>query len=80
MMEKSAIIVKPDGVQRGLIGEIKWRMQRFSLRKTNGIITDSESSKKDIKKYVGLSDGRISVVHLAAGEEFKVIKIGRAHV
>lgn len=66
-------IVFPENFPRGIVGEIKWRMQRFSLKKANEIITDSESSKKDVKKYIGASDKKISVVHLAAGEEFKVI-------
>lgn len=64
-------IVFPENFPRGLIGELKWRMQKFSLKKASEIITDSESSKRDIKKYVGVSDKKISVVHLAAGEEFK---------
>ena len=58
---------------RGLRGEIKWQMQRYALKKANAIITDSNCSKKDIVKHVGVPAERVSVVYLAAGEEFKII-------
>ncbi len=66
-------IVFPDAFPRGIKGEVKWQMQRLSLRKTNRIITDSKSSKDDVIKYVGVKDSLIDVVYLAAGEEFKVV-------
>ncbi len=31
-MEKSVVLVKPDGVQRGLIGEVMHRFERKGLR------------------------------------------------
>lgn len=46
-------------------------MQKFSLRRASAVITDSESSRKDIIKYVGIRPEKISVVYLAAGEQFK---------
>ncbi len=58
---------------RGLRGEIKWQMQRYALKKANAIITDSNCSKKDIVKHVGVPAEKVSVVYLAAGEEFKII-------
>lgn len=58
---------------RGLKGEIKWQMQKYALKKANAIITDSNCSKKDIIKRVGVPAERVSVIYLAAGEEFKII-------
>jgi glycosyltransferase involved in cell wall biosynthesis len=58
---------------RGIRGEIKWQMQRYALKKAHAIITDSESSKKDIVKRVGVPADKIFVIYLAAGEEFKII-------
>jgi glycosyltransferase involved in cell wall biosynthesis len=69
-------IVFPNAFPKGIKGEIKWQMQRFSLRKANVIITDSEASKKDILKYVGAKEKRVKVVYLAAGEEFKRLEKG----
>jgi glycosyltransferase involved in cell wall biosynthesis len=67
-------IVFKKNFPRGLKGEIKWQMQRYALRKANAIITDSNCSKKDIVKHVGVSAERVTVIYLAAGEEFKVIE------
>ena len=64
-------IIFPEAFPRGIKGELKWQMQRFSLKKTNAIITDSNSSQKDIIKRVGVSQPKVDVVYLAAGEVFK---------
>jgi glycosyltransferase involved in cell wall biosynthesis len=64
-------IVFPDNFPPGLKGKLKWQMQRFSLKKTKRIITDSINSKNDILKYVGISPNMIDVIYLAAGEQFK---------
>jgi glycosyltransferase involved in cell wall biosynthesis len=45
-------------------------MQKFSLKQANAVITDSNSSKEDIKQLIGIKDNKISVVPLAAGEKF----------
>lgn len=68
-------IVFKSAFPRGIKGEIKWQMQRYSLRKAQAIITDSESSKKDILKYVGAKEEKVNVVYLAAGESFKKMQI-----
>lgn len=66
-------IVFPNAFPRGIRGEIKWQMQRYSLRKADAILTDSQSSKDDIIKYVGVRENKVKVVYLAAGENFKVL-------
>lgn len=67
-------IVFPDAFPRGIKGELKWQMQRFALKKANGIITDSECSEKDVIKFIGARESKIDVVYLAAGEEFEVLE------
>lgn len=69
-------IVFPKAFPRGVRGEIKWQMQKFSLKKADAVVTDSKSSKKDIIRYVGIPEKKISVVFLAAGEQFKVLDRG----
>jgi glycosyltransferase involved in cell wall biosynthesis len=49
-------------------------MQRFALKRASAVITDSESSKKDIKKYAGVRENKIHVIYLAAGEDFKRLR------
>ncbi len=68
-------IVFPDSFPAGIKGKIKWQMQRFALRQTRRIITDSQNSKKDIVKYVGINPEKIDVVYLAAGDEFKALDL-----
>jgi glycosyltransferase involved in cell wall biosynthesis len=70
-------IVFPKAFPRGIKGEIKWQMQRFALKRADAIITDSESSKKDIRKYTGVKENKIYVVYLAAGEEFRQMANGK---
>jgi glycosyltransferase involved in cell wall biosynthesis len=69
-------IVFPEAFPKGIKGSLIWQMQKYSLRKVNEIITDSKSSKKDIVKLVGIKEERISVVPLAAGEDFRKLEIG----
>jgi len=64
----------PDQFQRGIKGEVKWQIQKTSLTSVQAVITDSESSKKDIVKYANYPSDRIYVVYLGAGEEFKPAK------
>lgn len=67
-------LVFPEHFKKGLKGFLKWQIQKVSLKNASAIITDSESSKKDIIKYAGISSAKIKVVYLAAGEEFKRIQ------
>ncbi len=43
------------------------------LLKSDGILTDSLSSKMDIEKYAGLSKNKIDVAYLAASDDYKKI-------
>jgi len=67
-------LVFPNHFKPGLKGMLKWKIQKLALMNADMIITDSESSKKDIIKYVGINPAKIRVVYLAAGSEFKVLK------
>ncbi len=67
-------LVFPKEFPSGLKGKVKWEIQKQALRNADGIITDSVSSKKDIVKFTGISEDKISAVYLAAGEEFKIVQ------
>ncbi|MEK7450492.1 MAG: glycosyltransferase family 1 protein [Patescibacteria group bacterium] len=69
-------LVFPRFFPRGIKGELKWQLQKIALRRADAIITDSLSSRRDIVRHTGISEDKISVVYLAAGEEFKKLKIG----
>lgn len=55
----------------GIKGALKWKLQKKSLRRSNAIITDSNSSKKDIEGILGCDSDKIHVVYLAASSIFK---------
>lgn len=62
---------------RGIKGEIKLQIQKFSLKASAHIITDSQNSKKDIEKILKINPDKISVVYLAVSENFKPLEKGR---
>lgn len=66
-------LVFPQHFEMGLRGKLKWQMQKALLGNSNAIITDSMSSKKDISKFTGIKDARITVIYLAAGDQFRRI-------
>jgi glycosyltransferase involved in cell wall biosynthesis len=55
----------------GLKGYIKFQLQKFSLKNVVKVITDSEQSKNDISKYLGVSKDKINVVYLSADPIFR---------
>ena len=67
-------LVFPEHFPTGFKGNLKWQTQRFNLKKADGIITDSQASKKDIEKILGVVSDKVTVAYLAAGEEFRELK------
>jgi len=67
-------LVYPSHFESGIKGNIKWQIQKLALNSVSGVITDSQSSKKDIIKYAGIPENKIKVVYLAAGSEFRILK------
>ena len=63
----------PQHFPRGIQGELKWQLQKYSLKSVKAIITDSLSSKKDILEYTGFSKDNIYSIPLAADKKFKII-------
>ena len=57
----------------GVRGEVKWIIQKKRLKRAGAIITDSNSSKKDINKFSGIDNSKIHVVYLAAASYFTQI-------
>lgn len=66
--------VFPKDFPKGVKGKLKWEVQKRLLKNSDAIITDSESSKKDIQKFTGIKSNKISVIYLAASEKFKKIQ------
>lgn len=68
-------LVFPDLFPAGIKGKIKYKMQKLLLKPVDLIITDSESSKKDIGKILHIQEDKIRTIPLAASEEFKKINM-----
>lgn len=54
----------------GIKGMINFQLQKLALRNINHIITDSNISRLDIIKYLGVSESKITSIPLAADDDF----------
>jgi len=61
----------------GVKGSIKWIIQKHRARKAGFIITDSECSKRDIIRLMGIPEEKIAVVYLSVSDAFKTIESKR---
>lgn len=67
-------LIYPDKYPPGIGGKINFIKNIKRLRYVDGIITVSETSKKDICRFLGVSPKKVYVTHNAQKEIFKVIK------
>jgi glycosyltransferase involved in cell wall biosynthesis len=63
-------IVFPKYFPRGIKGEMKWRIQKHIVKNASRIITDSENSKNDVLKYIGIDKSKIDPIYLAPAQVF----------
>ncbi len=61
----------PKFYKPGKRGQLMFYRQRFALQHVDAVITDSQASKKDIQKYLGIRENKIHVVYLAANPEIQ---------
>lgn len=71
-------LIFPEKYPAGVRGKLKFFLQKINLKKTEHVLTDSESSKKDIKKYLNFPEEKITVVYLAASHDFKRVPVSQA--
>ncbi len=62
-------LIFPDKYSPGIRGRARFIKQKSALKNVNAVITDSESSKEDIGKHLGISSDKINVVYLAANPD-----------
>jgi len=68
-------LVFPKYFPKGMKGKLRWEIQKILLKNTDAVITDSNSSKKDIQRFTKIKDQKINVIHLAASEKFRKIPL-----
>jgi glycosyltransferase involved in cell wall biosynthesis len=67
-------LIYPKHYPAGIKGKLIYLLQKFLVRKMDAIITISETSKKDIVRFLGIPQGKIFAIHLAQREIFRVIE------
>lgn len=64
----------PQYFPKGVRGWFKWQLQKFSLKNTSAIITDSNSSFKDIVDLLKVDKKKVFPIYLAADSKFQIIE------
>lgn len=64
-------LIYPEHYPAGLKGGLKFLIQKLLLRQADSIITISETSKKDIVRFLGVTADKIHVVYLAPKSQFR---------
>lgn len=75
-------LIFPKKFPVGIRGSLNLFLQKQALKNVQAIITDSQNSKKDIKKFLKINPSMIEVIYLAAAKEFQPqdsVAIGRVH-
>jgi glycosyltransferase involved in cell wall biosynthesis len=67
-------LIYPKHYPSGIRGRLIYLLQKFLVKKMDAIITISETSKKDIARFLGIPQGKIFAIHLAQRELFRVIE------
>ncbi|MBI3103897.1 glycosyltransferase family 4 protein [Candidatus Daviesbacteria bacterium] len=62
-----------DHYPQGIRGRINLFFQKRALRKCTAVITDSKAAKKDIVEFLKIAQEKISIIPLAADEDFKIL-------
>ena len=64
-------LVFPQHYRPGKIGKVNFLRQKLALKAVNRVITDSQSSKQDIIKHLGVPEDKITVIYLAANPKLQ---------
>ena len=61
----------PEHYKPGIKGKIRLAKQKVALSSVDAVITDSESSKRDIANFLAVPEKKIHVIYLAANKELE---------
>lgn len=68
-------LLYPKHYPPGIKGKINLRRQKHALSKVDAVITISETSKKDIVRFLDVPESKIYPIHLAQSREFKELAV-----
>lgn len=66
-------LIYPEHYPPGIRGRLNFFIQKILIKNVDAIITISETSKKDITRFLGIPQEKIHVIHLAPRKIFKPI-------
>lgn len=66
-------LVFPKNYPVGIKGKINFMLQKIALSSCRYIITDSNTSKQDIVKFLKIKNEKVAVIPLAADPEFRIL-------
>lgn len=66
-------LIYPKEYPPGLRGKLRFLLQKFLVMRVNGVITVSETSKKDIVRILGIPSEKVTVIYEAPRKIFKPI-------
>ncbi len=64
-------LIYPKHYQAGIRGRLKFFIQKSSLQTVAAVITDSETSKKDIVRFLNIPSEKVFPIHLASAGHFR---------
>src|SRR3989344_566327 len=68
-------LIYPKHYPSGIRGKVNFFLQKYSLKNVDAIITDSETSKKDIARLLGVPAKKVYVVYGAPADYFNKISV-----
>lgn len=72
-------LIYPDHYPSGIKGGVNWQLNRYLIKKNiDAVITISETSKKDICRFLDLDPKKVYVTHLAPRSIFKKLYNGQS--
>ena len=69
-------LIFPKYYPSGIKGNFSFLLQKIALGSVNMVLTDSDSSKKDIKTMLNCPESKIKTVYLAPDEKYQKLIIG----
>ncbi|NCS97954.1 MAG: glycosyltransferase family 4 protein [Candidatus Pacebacteria bacterium] len=78
-------LIFPEFYPAGVKGKLRFNKQKLALKFVSAVITDSESSKKDIIKHLGVPESKIHVIYLASNpslepqSEYAIAKVRKKY-
>jgi len=71
-------LIYPEHYPSGIRGWLNWQINKYLVKKNvDAIITISETSKKDICRFVGIDPKKVSVTYLAARPMFHKLEVSK---